>query len=406
MFDLRIGGIALATLAAVTTAQARVIVVDAQSRPGTHFTTVQAAVDAATHGDLIAVRAGWYEEFTADKGVAILAEPGTTIAPRTIAGRPAIHIDGLPAGTRFTLQNVGIRDAFSGGILATDCDGEIVLENVSGRLQGAWMWATSTPFMSADNAARIVLSRCHLVGAPAVRLSHCTLLASDSKCIGGDGFGGHGEFAAGVGVDAADSVVVLSRCTLEGGDITVGRGYFLDAQPALRSLRSTWTITGLPGSTITAGLEGTLPVSAIDGTGTIEIHPAIRLVPQNGAPAVAAGITLRTVPVPSLSARGDAPGGTVEVDLFSAPGDTVMLAAGFLGARTTLPGLGDFWLDSARGVVVAAAGVQDASARFPLRLPVPASAALLSVSITWQGVALPPAGPARLSNPATYVHGW
>jgi hypothetical protein len=407
MFDIRLGGIALATLATVITAQTRIIVVDAQNRPGTHFTTIQAAVATAAHGDLIAVRAGRYGPFATDQGVAVLAEPGTLVTGTAVPFAPAVRIDNLPAGRRFALQNVHLGDAVSmrGGVVATNCGGDILLENVVGRLPGT-LNNVSLPLVAADGVGRIVLSRCHLIGTPAVSVARSWLLATDSNFLGADGFAGHGEIAAGIGIRAVDSNVVLSRCTLTGGNVGPAAGSFVSAQPAIDSLRSSWTITALPGAAITAGTEPGRAVSAIAGTGTVVLHPMIQLVPHGGAPPVAPGIALVRVPVPSLSAQGAAPGGWVHVDLFSAPGDVVVLAVGTPGSPTLLPGLGELWLDPARGIVIAAAGVQDQTARFRLAVPVPLSVQLLGAAFSWQGLSAPPAGPARLSNPATYVHGW
>lgn len=63
------------------TAQGAVHVVDALAGPGSDFTTIQAAVDAAVGGDVLLVRAGVYPGFGIDaKPLTVAAEPGAAVS--------------------------------------------------------------------------------------------------------------------------------------------------------------------------------------------------------------------------------------------------------------------------------------------------------------------------------------
>lgn len=379
-------------------AQRRVLVVDSQNRPGTHFTAIQPALDAADHGDIVVVRTGAYAQgFVTDKGVALLAEPGTHV------DRP-VRIEGVPAGATFTLQNVRI-----GGfqhepkIQVGNCAGRVLLENVEA-LTSLVLFPNEYPTLAVEASTQVVLSRSRLLGIPAVSATNSTLLATDSECHGSNGSVGHGEFVAGAGVRATGSTVVLSRCSLRGGSMN-GFRIEIPAHPALVSDGSSWTITGLAGQTIVAGSQPRAAVPAIGGTGTVTIHPALQLVPSGGGPPADPRIALVETPVPSLSAIGGPPGATVTVDLSSTPGDLVVAAVGFLGPPTVFPGLGALWLDPVRGFVVVGAGVQGPTGRFEFGVPTPRAPELSGREFTWQAITAAPTGQALLSNPATYVHG-
>jgi pectin methylesterase-like acyl-CoA thioesterase len=63
-------------------------IVDASNGPGTHFTTIQAAVNASSPGDKIFVKIGLYvENVVIDKGITMVGWNATTY-PMTVPGNP------------------------------------------------------------------------------------------------------------------------------------------------------------------------------------------------------------------------------------------------------------------------------------------------------------------------------
>lgn len=93
--------------------------VDAAGGVGSDFTTISAAVAAASPGDVILVRPGAYAGFTVSEGIAILGGP---VAP-TITTKTTINA--VPAGPRFTLAGMQTEQ-----IVITNCAGAVTIEDV------------------------------------------------------------------------------------------------------------------------------------------------------------------------------------------------------------------------------------------------------------------------------------
>ena len=395
---------ALAVLSVSLVAQSKIIVVDAQNRPGTDFKDLPVAVLAAKPGDRLAVRAGTYFGFTTDKGIAVLGEPGSRIVAAALF-QTTVRVQNLPKGASFRLsgfqllpRRFGDQMAFSG----RNCKGAIHLERLTGARQAS-IAGPLRPTALFDSCKEVTLAQCKFTGQPAVLIRSGTLLAADTECVGVNGFAGHGEFAAGAGVRAEHSHAVLSRCVLVGGSLAgSGRGLFVRAQPGLDSVASTWTVTGAAGTSVRGG-SAVPSAPAIGGKGSVTLDPIVRLVPGRGAPPVGSGITLQRQDVPSLRALGAPLKGTVRIDLRSRPGDFGFLFSGALAGRLPLGSFGDFWLDPRRTFFVAA-GTHDRNGKLALAIPVPGNWGLFGLRIAWQGFAGTLSGGLRLSNPASYVH--
>jgi hypothetical protein len=157
------------------------------------------------------------------------------------------------------------------------------------------------------------------------------------------------------------------------------------------------------GSTvIAAGVGPARPVAAIDGTGSLTLHQAVQVLPFGGAPKIAPGIVVTTAALPSLRARGAPLGGAVNVDLFTAPNDLVLLWVGGHGGRLSVPGFGDLWLDPSF-LILSAVGLADGQGRFGHTVPVPLDQNVLAARFAWQG--LSGSWPTlALSNVDGYVH--
>jgi hypothetical protein len=89
--------LAFAAFAAALSAQTTWIV-DASNGPGTNFTEIQPAVDAASAGDVILVRPGTYAPISVSKGVAILGQPGFTVSNNAIPSPIPVVLRGLLLG--------------------------------------------------------------------------------------------------------------------------------------------------------------------------------------------------------------------------------------------------------------------------------------------------------------------
>lgn len=367
--------LALALMLAATSPGQNTWIVDANGGPGTNFRDLQPAVTTAAPGDRILVRAGSYNTVGVTKPLSILGEPGAVVAGGFVFG---LTIQGIPAGATLAVRGLQITTVSLGmAVTVADCAGTVLLENLtfSTRLHGSafadlrLVQCTTGP-IDVQNAT-IALEDCD-VSSPNIRSTTGSLLATDSQ-------------------------VVISRCHIQGSPGIVN----YPGGPAITLSRSLAVILGDGSGALAAG-PSTVPTPAIDGTGVLLRDPNAVILPNLGAPPVAATIAATVLRMPSVSATGSAIGGTVQVDLFAAPADSYFLFVGSLAPPTFIPGVvGALWV---RDAVVVLNGIVGASQRVNLAVPVPPVSALIGLSFCWQGLTIAAQGPAGLSNPASYVH--
>ena len=82
--------------------------------PGEIFTTIQAAVDAASDGDLILVEPGSYPEFRVDgKDLSIVGDAGTFTVLESASPDPAILVQNVAQGQEVLIVGAVISHAVS-----------------------------------------------------------------------------------------------------------------------------------------------------------------------------------------------------------------------------------------------------------------------------------------------------
>jgi hypothetical protein len=173
---------------------AGVLVVDGSGAPGTDFTSLQSAIDAAASGDVLLVRTGNYGGITVDgKGLTIVADEGATVNLGPDFLSESI-VQNVPAGQTVALRGLHF-DCFwpvSGGQLfvgntltVRDCAGAV--------------WVEDCTVIQGRSSVRVVESA-------DVTLVGCTLT----------GFGG-GVNPGGAACEVAGATVSLVGCTLTGG---------------------------------------------------------------------------------------------------------------------------------------------------------------------------------------------
>lgn len=263
--------------------------------------------------------------------------------------------------------------------------------------------AIERPVVRIEGSNQVAVDDCRLNGYPPILVRDSTLLAADSECVGGDGFSGHGSHEAGAAVHAERSRVVLSRCVLRGGNVPLIN--FGNAQPALMGTTVDWTVHGVVGNTIEAGVNFTsgAPQTAVGGTGTLVIDPRVAILPSNGGPPVGPGVTRTDRAMPSLHVSGAPIGGTVTLNLASTAGDLFGITLGVSGDAVSLGPLGTLWHDPLGPYLVVAVGVLPANGNYNAFFPVPRDDNLVGRRFVWQALAGMPGG-LLLSNPASYVH--
>jgi hypothetical protein len=159
------------------------------------FTTLQAAVDAAAEGDTILVNGGQYST-PATGANAVLAGKSLSIA-RGTGGEPylrgTLEITGLAGSQEVHVQGLRVRE-----VLVTDCDGDVLLEDLNAGV-------TSTFFqhsMAVVSSGNVVTAGSRFIGYN-----------------GWDSCGGQCNQGAdgGPAVQVLDSRLSLYHCDLDGG---------------------------------------------------------------------------------------------------------------------------------------------------------------------------------------------
>lgn len=138
---------------------ADVHVVDWTQGPGAAYTSVQSAVDAAAAGDLILVRAGYYDYAVGlqGKAVSIVAEAGAKV---TVG---ELHMDSVPAGMPIVLRGLTIKapPPSTSGVKTP----AIWIENTSADvLVEDCIVEDGYPCLEASNASSVSLVRCQFSG--------------------------------------------------------------------------------------------------------------------------------------------------------------------------------------------------------------------------------------------------
>jgi hypothetical protein len=155
-----------------------------------------------------------------------------------------------------------------------------------------------------------------------------------------------------------------------------------------------------PDHSVAAGTGATLtlPVSAVAGTGTLLVDPAIVLTAFAGTPPVAPGVSVVVADAAGLTAAGHALGTTATITLRSRPNDPMLIAAGLPSAALPLP-FGPLFLAPST-LVFLAAGTQNAGGSTSLPLPMPGNPLLQGFALALQAAS---GLGATLTNPAVLV---
>lgn len=274
---LGIGGLA--------SAQGAVHVVDASGGPGSAFTQIQDAVDAAADGDTLLVRPGLYDAFEVQaKGL-------------VLAGDPAFEVSGgsrvrdLAAGQDFVISGMNVLTQADGPALRlTDNAAPVWIQSL--QLLGG------SPDLSGNGGHALDVSGCERVsvlygilrggaggpfgldildgnGGSALRASSSTVLVQACGLIGGRGsdpVSGVVLGNGGAGIDVFGGTVVATDCTIDGGAGGLS-GFVLGGNggPGVRTgsglaVLVACEVEGGPGG---SGADG--PDYAPDG-GTIQLH--------------------------------------------------------------------------------------------------------------------------------------
>lgn len=365
--------------------QGRVLVV------GGTYSSIQAAVDAAAHDDIVLVpNTATWGPATISKGLTLVLQNAPLVATTNTLGS-ALRIERLPAGRVCRITGI-LRTQETGGspsVSVDRCAGTVVFD----RFEIRHTFVRVRPSLDIAASSAVILTASILTTGVVSTASNVEAVLCDLQ--------GAGQTAVLTGalaaVTAQGGTVGITHCQLIGG-----AGLAVQGSPGsgLRLLQgASARVRGDLGG-IVAGANA--PTPAIDGSGQLQIDPSVTLTPTNGAPAIGPGITSQAIALPALSIFGAPRGGVLRYDVQSAVGDSAIAVLARPGAPFQIPGVGEVWLDLSAGFVVLPLGTVPGTGHLPGSIGIPADPLLLGVTFGWQ---VATAGAATgLSNPGAYVH--
>jgi hypothetical protein len=318
---------------------------------GGSFTTIQAAVQAASNGDIIRVfpTATYDWTLTLNKGLTILgATPQTSVTGQ-------LNVTGLSTNQTVVIGNF----TASGSLQVTNTAGPVIVLRTS--------LSSGTTALLANTAMRLSLDNCSCNGLGGMSLTNCRVTATSSF------------FSAMVrsqGVTASDSHVELSTCSVTGSPGVNTPSYSTAPGEGIGLTRSTLilahsTVSGGTGPTYLPGYSILMDAASVV---TRDVSTSLNYL------VVGAG-SLASAERGWISGNLAAPGGTSTL-LFQGPaGAFGVLAVSLPAVPQQLP-VGLLWLDSSAATTLAVGAMSIFG-----RVPVPVSA-LPGTAVVAQGLLL------------------
>jgi hypothetical protein len=364
----------LLVLAAATAAQ-RTFIVDAAGGAGSDFRTIQPALDAAAHGDLILVRLGTYaEDLLITKGVRLVGEAGARVE-KPVAG-PSVRISSLPAGRKLVLQGLTFLET---ELRVETCAGEVVLDWLRFDARACCYLGSS---VRVQDSAQVVLRSVTLRGQ-GVSCGRSALAIVDSSIASID-------YHIGTAILLDNAIVSIAGSTVLGGGFGYRTVHMVDS--TLSVARSTVIRNSIIGYAVLAT------------RGRIDIDPSV-VLRTTGDPPVAGTATVTWRPIPACAVSGFASGGRADLQVLGPSGSPFCVFVGEPAPVATTR-FGFAWLDLGRAAVVSCQVVgTNGSYRYsfatPVGLPLGAVLAVQAAMLIGPGVELSEPGFAivRISSP-------
>jgi hypothetical protein len=379
--------------------------VDVNGGAGSHFRAIQPALDAASPGDTIFVRAGQYEPCATSKGVRLYGEPGAAMMFWG-SGPDAIAVSNLPAGATFALKGFDLmllNAPSSSPVRLTNCAGRVHVDGM--RLAGVPYSNRGSPALAIQNCPQVTVANSRLTGKPALLCNGSAVALTGCKLQGQSAGFYEGRLAWGseTAVRGNNARIYLAWSETVGGHGAVSSTSGYDASPATILDNCSVVVSGDADALVAAGNvpAGRAPTSAIVANlGELWLDPTVRVQPGGNAPPILGNTTLTLRRLPVLRA-GFAPW-VLGVELFAQNGDPYFLFAALPADRALPPfAIGELWCDPAT-VLVFDRGVIGASERRVVQLPLAPLPALAGLPLALGAVRLT-SGPIGLELPNPVV---
>ncbi len=302
-------------------------IVDRAAGPDHDFTSLTAAIAAASSGDTIVMRSGSYVEGVIDVaiGVSIIGTGQVTLELNGgLAPTPGILVHDLGPQESFTIRNVDLGGLFAIPELRADrCDGTVAVHNASGLL--GQLGVPEAMSLQFEDCAQVHVQGVFIRDNGVLSFNNSRGTVSSSVLEGDLG----SAFALN------DSDVTIDSCT-----ITSGFGLFTLSAPLLvnggtaRISRSAVTVN-----------DPNAMISAIDtaGSGTVFLDPTTTLTPGAGFPPVGTSLTVIQGELPTLFVNSGAT--TLDLSLQASVGQLFVTLLSFQSSVLPLP-WGDLWVNA------------------------------------------------------------
>jgi hypothetical protein len=334
---------------------------------GGSFTTIQAAVQAATDGDVVLVlpTATYNWTLSLTKSLAILGNgPSRTLATGTLS------ITGLRPDQKVVVCNFAVdNQALPAPCVTVNSPANVILSNV---LLSVSTGSGTMPALSLTDCAHVAIHGSSMTGRPAIETTRSALTATASTLSGVSANFWANYYASGA-LSATASSVTLTDCSAYGGSGDVN--YYLAAASAMQLSVSTALIMAGGQARSGGSLSSPMPI-VVNSPSTVSIDSAVQLWPQGIAGGVASVVERGRV---AGSLTG--PGGSGSLQFAGPPGSAGALAVSFPGPELH-DQYGVRWLDVPTISVLAVGAL-------PLQGGVPVPAGVLrGTAITAQGILL------------------
>lgn len=372
----------VAVTAALASAQ-RTWIVDASGGQGTDFRDLPAAFARISAGDTLLIRKGNYSGFQTSKPARMLGGPQVQVSG-------TVMISNVPAKTAFVIKSVAFRGSgllLNGAVTIDTCAGRVVLDDVDVKDP-----STFSPRIALAMHRSNAVALNNVRAVPGMYATASTITATNSRFTGRDAQPSFLMPVPGTaGITIVGSTLVLGDCHAQGGNGLVR--YMNGGAPVsgVDSTNSSLVILGA--SWIGTGQTGNAAdIPAVIGhSGDLLLDPGVTLVSFGAAPGFAGFTNSYVRRLPSLTATGAAPGGTLRTDLHSTQGQLTILFASLLADPVVVPGVGQLWLDPG-SMFVLDVGIQDRSEHRSTNIPIPNNPALRGLPLVLQALSGFPPG--------------
>ena len=313
--------LAIAPLAAQTT-----WTVCASGGPGVQFVTLDAAVAAASDGDVILCLQPQFgmtlTGFTTSKGLTILGV-GPAAIPIYATTGSAIVVQNVPSNRAFRMAGFQFIQDGQLRIDVQSCAGSVHFEDIGAR--DVDFFFPTVPSISIAGSASVTLKQVRTFGTPALQASNSRVLLE--QCALGEPING---LRGGAGLRASNCEIDLVQCVVDTASTSIAPSVYV---PAIDAVDCVLRIAGDSSARIAGaalGQPGGIPIVATRSATYLD--PRVTLVEGLGQPTILATGSLALQSVPASWTSTATLGQNLTIRTAGPAGSALFLAIGAAAA--------------------------------------------------------------------------